>query len=128
MLVCFRRFIGGIAILAACLLAIPTSADMQLYTVADLGTLPGTTMGFTTSMSVSDINDAGDVVGCAGMFVEPVFGHEVWRPFVYTNGEMRQLTDRLRSRTASTIRVRRLDSRPLAPTRCQRPSCTRTAC
>jgi probable HAF family extracellular repeat protein len=95
MLVCFRRFIGGIVILAACLLAIPTSADMQLYTVTDLGTLPGTTMGFTTSMSVTDINDAGDVVGCAGMFVEPVFGHDVERPFVYANGEMRQMTDRL---------------------------------
>ena len=62
-------------------------------------------------MSVSDINDAGDVVGCAGMFVEPVFGHEVWLPFVYTNGEMRQLTDNWDAGTASTIRVRRLDSR-----------------
>jgi probable HAF family extracellular repeat protein len=90
-----RRFIGGIAILAACSLAVPSSADMQLYTVADLGTIGGTTMGFTTSLSVSDINEAGDVVGCAGMFVEPVFGHEVWRPFVYTNGELRQMTDRL---------------------------------
>ena len=26
---------------------------------------------------------------------EPVFGHEVSRPFVYTSGEMRQVTDRL---------------------------------
>ena len=95
MLVCFRRFIGGIAILSACLLAIPSSADMQLYTVADLGTLPGATMGFTMYMTVSDINDAGDVVGCAGWFVEPVFGDEVWRPFVYANGEMRQMADRL---------------------------------
>jgi probable HAF family extracellular repeat protein len=94
MLVCFRRFIGGIAILAACLLAVPSSADTQLYTVTDLGTLPGATMGFTTSITVSDINDAGDVVGCAGWFIDPVSGQEVWRPFVYTSGEMRQMTDR----------------------------------
>ena len=77
MLVCFRRFIGGIAILAACLLAIPSSADTQLYPVTDLGTLPGATMGLTTSMTVSDINDAGDVVGCAGWFIDPVSGQEV---------------------------------------------------
>ena len=95
MLVCFRRLVGAIAVLAACLVAIPSSADMQLYTVTDLGTLPGATMGFTTYMSVADINDAGDVVGCAGMFVEPVFGIEEPRPFIYTNGEMRQMTDRL---------------------------------
>jgi probable HAF family extracellular repeat protein len=90
-----RRFVGRVAILAACSIAIPSSADTQLYTVEDLGTLPGTTSGFTTYLAVSDINNAGDVAGCAGMFVEPVFGHEVWLPFVYTNGEMRQLTDRL---------------------------------
>ena len=90
-----RRFTGGIVILATCSLAIPSSADMQLYTVTDLGTLRGTTTWFTTDMSIADINDAGDVVGCAGMFVEPVFGHEVSRPFVYTSGEMRQVTDRL---------------------------------
>ena len=95
MLARFRRFTGGVAVLAACSIAIPSSADMQLYTVEDLGTLSGTTTGFTTSMSVSDINDAGDVAGCAGTFVEPVFGHEVQVPFVYTNGEMRLLTDRL---------------------------------
>ena len=95
MLACFRRFVGGVAALAACLIAIPSSADMQLYTVEDLGTLPDTLSGFTTYMSISDINEAGDVAGCAGMFVEPVFGHDVWRPFVYVNGEMRQLTDRL---------------------------------
>src|SRR5687768_3756409 len=95
MIVCVRRVIGGTAILAACLLAVPSSADMQLYTVTDLGTLPGGTMGFTTNISVTDINNAGDVAGCAGMFIEPVFGHEVARPFVHTNGEMRQLSDRL---------------------------------
>jgi len=95
MLVGFRRFVGGIAVVAACLPGVPSSADVQLYTVTDLGTLPGTTMGLTTSMSISDINDAGDVVGCVGMFVDPVFGQEGWRPFVYTNGEMRQMTDRL---------------------------------
>jgi probable HAF family extracellular repeat protein len=94
MLAWFRRFVGGIAILATSLLAIPSSANTQLYTVEDLGTLPGTSTGFTSFMSVTDINDAGDLAGCAGWFVDPVLGSEVWRPFVYTNGEMRQLTDR----------------------------------
>ena len=94
MRVCFRRIVGALAILAASSVAIPSSADVQLYTVTDLGTLPGATMGLTTSLTVSDINDAGDVVGCAGWFVDPVSGVEVWRPFVYTNGEMRQMTDR----------------------------------
>ena len=95
MLARFRSAVGGTAVLAACLLAVPSSADMQLYTVADLGTLPGSPTGFTTHMEVTGINEAGDVSGCAGMFVEPVFGHDVARPFVYTNGEMRQLSDRL---------------------------------
>ena len=94
MLVGFKRSIGGIAILAACLVSVPSSADMQLYTVTDLGTVPGTTTGFTTYMSITDINEAGDVVGCAGWFIDPVSGFEVPRPFVYTNGEMRQMTDR----------------------------------
>ena len=95
MLVWFRRGVGGVGIVATCLLAAPSSADTQRYTVTDLGTLPGATMGFTTYMSIGDINEAGDVAGCAGMFVEPVFGGEFERPFVFTNGEMRQLSDRL---------------------------------
>jgi probable HAF family extracellular repeat protein len=95
MLARLRRFTAGFVILAACLLAMPSSADTQLYTVTDLGTVSGATNGMTTVLSVTDINDAGDVVGCAGMFLDPVSGQEVARPFVYTNGELRQITDKV---------------------------------
>jgi hypothetical protein len=55
------------------------------YAVNDRGDVVG--LGLTTYLSISDINDAGDVVGRAGWFVDPVFGVDVPRPFIYTNGE-----------------------------------------
>src|SRR5687767_3479726 len=120
MLMSLRRFIGGTVILAVCLAAIPTSADMQLYTVTDLGALPGTTMGFTTYISVSDINEAGDIVGWnvrrAGLWtrgVAPVRLHE-WRD-APDNGQIGMRVRHQRFGSGDWVRVlrRQRDARRL---------------